>query len=371
LTKKVSERNLEDFFSQIGKVRSVIMLRDKFTGQHKGFAYVEMAELEAVPNCLLFNNVVPDFQKFPILVKASEAEKNYLAKKDALGASAVPPLGPSGGASSGEGSMQTAGQDTRVYVGNIHISIDEVALRAVLEQFGPIESLKLNRDSMGNSKGYAFVKYVSYESTKLAMTALPSIELMGRYLRVGNVTDHTNRADPLNIVASLTDQQSNWKLDADDNGQGVAMDSTRRQQLMAKLGEKAGISVPVPVLPTVPQHVNGAMSMPALSSKATVPPVAGTPSRCVRIMNMFNPETETQPRWDEEIKEDVVDQCANFGRVEHCYVDTRNPVGYVYFRMLTTDAAQKAAENLNGRFFAGRMITATYLDEVTYAQLAI
>ncbi len=58
------------------------MLRDKVSGQHKGFAYVEMDSLEDIPSCLLFNNVVPDFQKFPILVKASEAEKNFLAKKD-------------------------------------------------------------------------------------------------------------------------------------------------------------------------------------------------------------------------------------------------------------------------------------------------
>jgi hypothetical protein len=65
----------------LGEVRSVTMVRDR--GRHKGFAYVEMAELEVIPNCLLFHNAVPDFQKFPILVKASEAEKNYLYKKDA------------------------------------------------------------------------------------------------------------------------------------------------------------------------------------------------------------------------------------------------------------------------------------------------
>lgn len=382
LTKKVVERDLENFFSQIGKVRSVIMLRDKFTGQHKGFAYVEMAELESVPNCLLFNNVVPDFQKFAILVKASEAEKNFLAKKESSGV-----VGPVSSGGAAVASMP--GQDSRVYVGNIHISLDEVALRAVFEQFGPIESLKLNRDSMGNSKGYAFVKYVSYESAKLAMSSLPSIELLGRYLKVGHVTDHTNRTDPLNIVASLTDrdptqtqqqQQTNWKLDADDHGQGIAMDATKRLQLMAKLGEKAGMTVPVPlpVLPTVPEMtynlppsvVPASQSSSTVVPKAVVPPVGGTLSRCVRIMNMFDPATETQPGWDQDIREDVVDQCANFGRVEHCYVDAKNPSGFVYFRMVTSEAAQKAAENLNGRFFAGRMITATYLDEATYASLA-
>ena len=57
------EVDLRNFFSQLGKVNNIIMIRDKHTGKHKGIGYVEMADLEDVPNCLLFNNVVPEFQK--------------------------------------------------------------------------------------------------------------------------------------------------------------------------------------------------------------------------------------------------------------------------------------------------------------------
>ena len=42
LTMKVNESNLRDFFKQIGHVNSVIMIRDKNTGRHKGIGYVEM-----------------------------------------------------------------------------------------------------------------------------------------------------------------------------------------------------------------------------------------------------------------------------------------------------------------------------------------
>lgn len=42
---------------------------------------MEMKSLESVPVVLQLNNRVPDFQKFPVMVKASEAEKNYLAKQ--------------------------------------------------------------------------------------------------------------------------------------------------------------------------------------------------------------------------------------------------------------------------------------------------
>ena len=60
LTMKVTEKHLRDFFGQIGKVNDIIMIRDKYTGRHKGFAYVEMAELEKIPTCLMINGVVPD-----------------------------------------------------------------------------------------------------------------------------------------------------------------------------------------------------------------------------------------------------------------------------------------------------------------------
>ena len=84
LTAKITEAHLERFFGELGRVNNVIMIRDKATGRHKGFAYVEMADVDTIPDCLLFNNVVPDFQKFPILVKASEAEKNFNAKKETV-----------------------------------------------------------------------------------------------------------------------------------------------------------------------------------------------------------------------------------------------------------------------------------------------
>jgi RNA recognition motif-containing protein len=50
---------LFSIYLSTGKVNNVTMLRDRHTGKHKGFSYVEMSHLDDVPNCLLFNNVVP------------------------------------------------------------------------------------------------------------------------------------------------------------------------------------------------------------------------------------------------------------------------------------------------------------------------
>jgi len=404
---------LEDFFGAVGKVKNIIMLRDKATGHHKGFAYVEMAELESIPNCLLFNNVVPDFQKFPILVKASEAEKNFLAKKDPFSSSYEPPPATStaatatgaGGAGGGASSlapvpllapgMDATGRDARVYVGNIHVSITDDTLKQVMEQFGAVESLKLHRDHLGNSKGFAFIKYVSADSAQLAMASLGGQELMGRILKVGPVIDqHTKPAAPAATTATEATSSSsgvfqlaadggggggtgNWKLDADEGGGGgLSLNATSRMALIAKLGATAGIEVPAPP-PPLPTTAAAAAAMGAVQLQGQVqqvqqqgpPPIGGTPSPCLLICNMFDPATETDPEWDLDIKEDMLEECAKFGQVETVYVEKVKPGGMVLLKFNLTETAVKAAQAMNGRFFAGRMITATYLEDDMFASL--
>ena len=46
LAYSVSNNDLEDLFSQAGQVQSVAVITDKFSGQSKGFGFVEMATAE-------------------------------------------------------------------------------------------------------------------------------------------------------------------------------------------------------------------------------------------------------------------------------------------------------------------------------------
>lgn len=354
LTRKVGERELENFFGQLGKVRSVIMLRDKHSGAHKGFAYVEMADLEQIPNCLLFNNVVPDFQKFPILVKASEAEKNFAAKKE-------PAPAP----------QAVVDPETRLYVGNLNVNLDEAAIKLVLDQYGPTESIKIHRDSTGKSKGFAFVQYVSATSAQMAMSTLGGVELAGRLLRVGPVTDKQASIGPYQPpMTSYTvggDAADNWKLDADEGSAGMVLNSQNRMMLMAKLGAAAGIEMSVPVPQTIMK--SAALPEPAVQFPVVIPPMAGRPSTCLMLVNMFNAAEETEPNWDNDIKEDVTEECAKHGRVEVCKVETRKPGGIVYVRMHSIPAATNAGRALHGRYFAGRQIISSYQDPDAFLEL--
>ena len=51
------EEELQALFAQAGEVKSVAVIMDKFSGQSKGFAFVEMANQEGMQNALkMFEN---------------------------------------------------------------------------------------------------------------------------------------------------------------------------------------------------------------------------------------------------------------------------------------------------------------------------
>lgn len=346
---KVSEDQVKSYFSLVGKVNNVIMIRDKHTGRHKGLAYVEMAELESIPMCLQLNGIAPDFQKFAILVKASEAEKNFLAKKEAVVTTIAV-----------ERNL-LPGADSKIYVGNLHVNISEDDLSRVLSRFGTVESINLQRDELGISKGYAFVKFARADEASKALAQLAGLELAGKTVKVGYVNDPANTT---NASASSAGASGNWKLD-DDEGTGMQMNAQSRSMLMAKLGAAAGLAPPAAVASI---YGAGTVAPPGAARNPGVvaPPVGGLPSTCIVIKNMFVLEQETQPGWEDDIKEDVSEECRKHGKVNHCYIENKIPGGFVYLRFAAVEAASEAAQSLNGRWFAGRMITVSFVNPAEY-----
>ena len=55
-----------------------------------------------------------------------------------------------------------------------------------------------------------------------------------------------------------------------------------------------------------------------------MPPIA---TECFMLSNMFDPVTEREPAWDQEIRDDVVEECNKHGAVMHIYVDKASPQG--------------------------------------------
>lgn len=148
LAASIRPRDLEEFFSRVGKVRDVRLITDPRTHRSKGVAYVELRDLACVQAALALSG--EKLLGVPIIIKPSNAEKNRLA---AQAAAAQNPVVLNG--ASQAGSVIPSHGPMKLYVGSLHFNISEDMLRGVFEPFGPIDSVTLMKDpDTGRSRGY-------------------------------------------------------------------------------------------------------------------------------------------------------------------------------------------------------------------------
>lgn len=186
LVMRAEERDISRYFKRsIGiKVRDVILLRDRRTGRHKGCAYVELGSLEDVERALKATGKTPDFQRFPILVKRTEAEKNGLTMATVasagLGIQFTPPVSSSSYQLTPDGRRIEA---QKVYIGSIDPCVTQAQLYALFSQFGPLDKVLLQIDvATGMSRGFAFLSYRDPKDANLAIQTMSGQMLVGRPL---------------------------------------------------------------------------------------------------------------------------------------------------------------------------------------------
>ncbi|RXG73970.1 putative RNA-binding protein 23 [Armadillidium vulgare] len=138
LSSRIRGRDLEDFFSVVGKISDVRIITDAKTRRSKGIAYVEFEDVESVPLALGLSG-----QKIlgvPIIVQPTLAEKNRLANPEVTNAKGM------------SGPM-------RLYVGSLISILPKDMLRSIFEPFGKIDHIQLITDTeTGRSKGYVLLQ---------------------------------------------------------------------------------------------------------------------------------------------------------------------------------------------------------------------
>uniref|UniRef100_A0A4W4EWE6 RRM domain-containing protein n=1 Tax=Electrophorus electricus TaxID=8005 RepID=A0A4W4EWE6_ELEEL len=354
LAARIRPRDLEEFFSAVGKVRDVRMISDRNSRRSKGIAYIEFVEATSVPLAIGLSG--QRLLGVPIIVQASQAEKNRAA------------------ANANNLQKGSAGP-MRLYVGSLHFNITEDMLRGIFEPFGRIDSIQLMMDSeTGRSKGYGFITFADAECAKKALEQLNGFELAGRPMKVGHVTERTDAS----TASSFLDNDELERT-------GIDLGTTGRLQLMARLAEGTGLQIP----PAAQQALQMSGSMvamaaatgeaamnPGLSFNINVPtnqplnlPSQPIATHCFQLSNMFDPNSENDPGWDIEIQDDVIDECNKHGGVIHIYVDKKSAEGNVYVKCPTIPAAMAAVSALHGRWFGGKMIKAAYVPLPTYHNL--
>ncbi|KAF7841304.1 RNA-binding protein 39 isoform X1 [Senna tora] len=371
---KADERDVYEFFSRAGKVRDVRLIMDRNSRRSKGVGYIEFYDVMSVPMAIALSGQPLLGQ--PVMVKPSEAEKNLVQSTTAISSGSTGLTGPySGGA-------------RRLYVGNLHFSITEADLRGVFEAFGQVELVQLPLDETGHCKGFGFVQFARLEDARNAQSLNGQLEIGGRTIKVSAVTDQTGM---LEVGGNTGDFD-------DDDGGSLSLNACSRALLMQKLdrsgtasgmtgslgvANNTGLNLPAatvlgaaPVgssmvspltasVPSVGGLPGGGLQLPTAS--ATIPTIdtIGVPSECLLLKNMFDPKDEKEPDFDLDIKEDVEAECSKFGKLQHIYVD-KNSAGSVYLRFENTQSAINAQRSLHGRWFAGKMITASFMVPQSY-----
>jgi RNA-binding protein 39 len=422
LVMRATERDLRKYFRKMDcKVNEVIFLHDKRTGRHKGCAYVELGKMEDVIKAVALSGEAPDFQRFPILVKASEAEKNYVAKEA---------VATSGGVAAGQAALQMGApavkqgpmvgpdgkliESQKVYVGSLSPSVTQEHLFALFSPFGQLERVVVQMDpSTGASKGFAFLSFRDPKEANLAIQTMASQVLAGRPMKTG----WANQVSSIPGVETVISGE--FPEDASER-------TTRAYQVLAQL--TTGAPVPVTIAGQVPaasaaaqaavqQLVMGQQSVaPAMPTAAAGIPRVGTvaearaslaagnapsmlaqphayaataaaaaaaaiptsaiatidatkvgnaesPTKNVLVHNMYNKDEETDPGWEEEIRLEFQEESSKFGKIIKVTVMSKEPGGKIYASFDSIQGAQSCTSSLAGRWFDKRQLRVEFVKD--------
>jgi RNA-binding protein 39 len=377
LAARLRTKELIAFFEKVGPVKEAQIVKDRVSGRSKGVGYVEFKDESSVAPAIQLTG--QKLLGIPIIAQLTEAEKNRQARNSE--------------ASSGN---KHSAPFHRLYVGNIHFSIDENDLQSVFEPFGELEFVQLQKDETGRSRGYGFVQFRDPNQAREALEKMNGYDLGGRAIRVGLGND---KFTPENTqrTQSQSANQSNFQgsMFSGSGGRGVqaggtsnfdraggrepekgtaasALDDTdvagvnfnnfSRDALMRKLAR-----TDEPAEPSADDKQQKIL-LPKTEPKP-LPVNVNMASRCVLLRNMFDPAEEEGESWVKELEDDVRAECEEkYGHVVHIALDP-NSQGDIYLKFDRVQGGENAIKGLNGRFFGGRQITAQPVVDAVYSSL--
>lgn len=438
LAQRVRHADVSDLFARAGRVRDVRLVMDRHTGRHKGAAYVEYFEREALTAAVRLSGTV--LCGFPVEVRAwddggrrdwrgprsdreraPEAEAPTDGPGVTIGWSSRPPMRrQEGGGSDGNGIRTEGGAPvvrpiiastsgshpvapvpqlvsidelkvllnpknlrvttylggmghhgaggstgpprvlngngslngvervplpvaagaeatTRVYIGGLGMDMTGEKLKEQFSGCGEIVWCEMERGVNGRGIGIGGVEFVTSLSAKAAVTYDGRV-VDGKRIRVG-----LRRRDVQD------ESKGDGELDEGGGDKGLNLNAGRRVMLMQELSRGEPVS--------------------GRRLRGDVEKLKGcdAPTTSIMLNNMFDPSAEKEG-FEQDVAEDVRDECASqYGKVVHVYVEKESH-GVVYVRFQRVQDAVKGRNQLNGRWFGGNKILATFVNDQLYLE---
>ncbi|KAK5108297.1 hypothetical protein LTR62_008612 [Meristemomyces frigidus] len=188
LDERCTDALVWELLLQVGRIVNVHLPRDRVSGNHQGFGFVEFGSEEDADYAAKIMNQIRLWGK-PIRVNKASADKRN-----------------GGAAGTGIGGEGSGSVGAELFIGNLDPLADEKTLYDTFSRFGPlIAPPKIARDDATNlSKGYGFVSYADFSSSDDAVESMHGSFLMNKevsvqyaYKRDGKGERHGDQAERL------------------------------------------------------------------------------------------------------------------------------------------------------------------------------